>query len=365
MARRAVEVPTPPGRSVDADDRHARQRQVAGVGPGGVARLARSRVLIVGLGGLGCPAATYLAGAGVGSLTVCDADRVALTDLHRQTLYVQADVGRPKVEAAAHRLAAIDGRLRIETHGAVTAANAHGLVQGHDVVLDCTDDLEARYVLSDASARLGIPLVQAGLGAGDGEVAMLCGPTGPCYRCLHPAAQAGPTCATEGILGPLAGTVGSLQALWALQLLLGWPEPAAGTMLLLDGRTGLTQTVRLKRRPGCPAHMEDGPACPMPWNAPEVTDIAVHDFAPRRDEFFVLDVREPDEFEEGHIAGATLLPLGQLPRRMAEVPRNRPVVCVCAVGGRSARATDYLRQHGVQALNLRGGMRAWTMAGLR
>lgn len=349
-------------------DRYA--RQVAAVGAAGHNRIRDAKILIVGLGGLGCPAAAYLAGAGVGTLGLCDSDRVELTNLHRQPLYTTDDVGRHKVEAARDRLEAVNPDcVLLAIPERVWAENAAGIVRGFDVVLDCTDSLAARYAISDACTVAQIPLVQAGIAANEGEIAILCGRDGPCYRCLHPAAPEGPTCAEEGVIGPVAGMVGSLQALWAMQMILGEPHAVPGRVLLVAS-DGQTETVALKRRPACDCHVAneakpaDGPACPLPWNAPKTADISVQDFAQHRNEFFVLDVREPDEHEESAIASSTLIPLGSLPRRISELPKNRTIVCYCAVGGRSAHAAAFLRQQGFEALNLRGGMRAWMMAGL-
>lgn len=367
--------------------------RVAGVGPDGQARLGACRVLVVGLGGLGCPASLALAGAGVGRLTLVDDDVVALHNLHRQTLYATADIGRRKADVARERLQALDPGLELDARVLrLDAASARALVAAHDLVLDCTDDVATRYALSDACAAAGVPLVQAGLGALEAQVAQWCADgcpdpgagvgadaasAAPCYRCAFPRTAGGPTCADEGTLGPLAMAAGNLQALWAMQVLLGWREARAGRMLLLDGRTGSTRSVNLRRRPECGAHMTEplatevpnlrgddeahGPACPMPWNAPDVLEIGVHEFAPRRHESYILDVREPDEFEDSRIDGAHLVPLGQLPRRLAELPRDETIVVVCAVGGRSARATEFLRAQGFNAVNLRGGMRAWHM----
>lgn len=343
-------------------DRH--DRQARALGPDGQARVRAARVLVVGLGGLGCPAAALLAGAGVRALRLVDPDAVDGTNLHRQTLYAERDVGRPKAEAARDRLRERNGEVALEAHaGALTTANARSLVAGCDVALDCTDDLAARYALSDACVALGVPLVQAGIAAQEAQVALLAGRDGPCYRCLHPAAEAGPACADEGVLGPLTAAAGALQALWAVQLLAGAPGLAPGRLALLD-RFGSATTATLRKRPGCEHPVSDAPACPLPWNAPQTVDVAVHEMAPHAAEWLVLDVREPDEFEEGHIPGARLLPLGQLPSRLGEVPQGRRVVCVCSVGGRSGRATDFLRSRGYDAVNLRGGMRAWHMAGL-
>ncbi len=350
-------------------DRYA--RQIAAVGRAGQRRLRDAKVLVVGLGGLGCPAASYMAGSGIGTIGLCDFDKVDLTNLHRQTLYTTADVGRAKVEVALERLEQLNPDcILLAIPERAWEENVANMVRGFDLVLDCTDSLDARYALSDACAAASIPLVQAGIAGGEGEVALLCGKGGPCYRCLHPAADAGPTCAEEGVLGPLAGIVGSIQALWAVQILLGEPGAALGRMVLIDAG-GVAETIALKRRPGCQAHMEEpkpaaavGPACPMPWNAPNTADISVQDFAAHRAEFFLLDVREPDEHEEAAISPSTLIPLGTLPRRVSELPKDRAIVCYCAVGGRSAHAAAMLRQQGFEALNLRGGIRAWMMAGL-
>jgi molybdopterin/thiamine biosynthesis adenylyltransferase/rhodanese-related sulfurtransferase len=337
------------------EDRFARQLPV--IGADGQRRLREGKVLVVGLGGLGCPAALYLAGAGVGTLGVQDFDRVESSNLHRQPLYAAADVGRPKTEAARDRLLALapDVTLALRPE----AFRAGGSVAGYDAVLSCTDDVEAQYALSDACQRAGVPLVHAAVSSWEGELAVF-PPGGPCLRCLRPTPTAAPSCAEEGVLGPVPGVLGTMQALEALKLLLGLPAPAS--LLLWDGRSQSFDGVALKRREGCKGHVsqpEDGPACPLPWNAPEVTDIPVHELAPRLEQFFLLDVREPDEHEEFALPRSLLIPLGQLPRRLAELPKDRPIAVYCAVGGRSARATDFLRAQGFNAVNVRGGMRAW------
>lgn len=366
------------------DPRHARQRRLPEVGPEGQRTLAASKVLVVGLGGLGCPAAQALVGAGVGTVGLCDFDAVDVSNLHRQPLYATADVGRPKVEAARDRLAAVDPAVRLVLHRVrVDARTAPGLVQGYDAVVDGLDDLEARYALGDAARAAGIPVVHGAVTAWEGQAAVF-PPGGPCYRCLHPAppADAGPTCAEGGVLGPLPGMVGMLQAAEALKLLLGLPT-LAGRLWLQDARDGSSRTITLKHRPGCPCTMtlpakaagrgnagapaelppEGAPvACPLPWAAPDVPVVLAETLAGHESEVFLLDVREPDEHEEQAIPGSTLIPLGSLQRRLAEVPKDRQVVVYCAVGGRSARATHFLRAHGVEAANLHGGIRAWLQA---
>jgi molybdopterin/thiamine biosynthesis adenylyltransferase/rhodanese-related sulfurtransferase len=370
--------------SMGMEARHARQTRLPEVGPEGQRRLASAKALVVGLGGLGCPAAQALVGAGVGTVGLCDDDTVDVSNLHRQPLYATADVGRPKVEAARDRLAAVDPAVRLVLHRVrVDAGTAAGLVRGYDLVVDGLDDLAARYALGDAARAAGVPVVHGAVTAWEGQAAVF-PPAGPCYRCLHPRppADPGPTCAEGGVLGPLPGMVGMLQAAEALKLLLGLPT-LAGRLWLHDARDGTSRTITLKRRPGCACAMtlpakasshgnpdaaadlppEGAPvACPLPWAAPDVPVVLAETLAGREGEVFLLDVREPDEHEEAAIPGSTLIPLGSLQRRLSEVPRDRQVVVYCAVGGRSARATHFLRSHGVEAANLHGGIRAWFQA---
>ena len=358
-----------------ADPRHARQVRLPEVGAAGQATLARAKVLVVGLGGLGCPAAQALVGAGVGTVGLCDFDRVDVTNLHRQPLYGAADVGRPKVEAARDRLAAVDPAIRLVLHPLlVDAGNAAGLVRGYDVVVDGLDDLAARYAVGDACRAAGIPVVHGAVTQWEGQAAVF-QPAGPCYRCLHPSppADAGPSCAEAGVLGPLPGIVGMVQANEALKVLLDLPS-LAGRLWLHDAKDGTSRTITLKHRAGCPCTVHKAPysdahgelppegapvACPLPWAAPDVPVVLAQTLSGRESEVFLLDVREPDEHEELAIPGSVLIPLGSLQRRLSEVPKDRQVVVYCAVGGRSARATHFLRQNGVEAANLHGGIIAW------
>jgi sulfur-carrier protein adenylyltransferase/sulfurtransferase len=358
---------------VDEEARYARQVRLAEVGDAGQRTLAEAKVLVVGLGGLGCPVAQALVGAGVGTVGLCDFDTVDVSNLHRQPLYAVSDVGRPKVEAARDRLAAVNPQVRLVLHRLlVDAGSAAALVEDYDLVVDGLDDLAARYALGDAARDAAIPVVQGAVSQWEGQVAVF-PPGGPCYRCLHPhpPAVAGPTCAEAGVLGPLPGLVGMVQAQEALKLLLDLPG-LSGKLWLHDALRAESRTITLKRRAGCRCTMRDPKttlpqegtpvACPLPWAAPEVPVVLAETLAGRESEVFLLDVREPDEHEEAAIPGSVLIPLGSLQRRMAEVPKDRQVVVYCAIGGRSARATHFLRGHGVEAVNLHGGIRAWLQA---
>ena len=359
-----------PSARIVAVDRHDRQRRLDGIGAGGQARIAAGRVLVVGIGGLGCPAAQYLAGAGVGRLTLVDPDLVAAHNLHRQVLFTAADVDKPKAEAARRRLLALDAALDVDVRPvALEPGNADALVAGHDVVLDCTDDLAAKLTLADACRRAGVPFVHGAAAGWEGVVAVLDPPRTPCYRCAFPSPASGAACSDVGVLGPLVGQLGALQAQEALKVLAGLGSSLAGRLHLIDGRTGDARTITLKKRAGCECTMDkqtyDLPAegtpvaCPLPWAAPEVPVVLAQALVGHEGEVFLLDVREPDEHEELAIPGSVLIPLGSLQRRLSEVPRDRQVVVYCAVGGRSARATHFLRQNGVEAANLHGGIIAW------
>ncbi len=354
-------------------DRHARHASLDGIGAQGVERFRKGRVLVVGLGGLGCPAAQALAAAGVGNLGLCDPDRVETTNLARQPLYAPADVGRPKVKAVQQTLGRQNPDISFRTFWFPFNASHADLVGEYDVVLDCMDDLASKLALADACRASDVPLVHASAAGWEGIVTVLDPPEGPCYRCIWPQPQAGDSCADVGVLGPLVAALGAIQAGEALKLLAGLDGTLVGKLLLWDARTATPTTVDLKRRPGCACfvaptkasipHEGTPVACPLPWAAPDVPVVLASALRGHEDEVFILDVREPDEFEELRIAQASHIPLGSLPRRAAEVPKDRQVVVVCAVGGRSANATLFLREQGVEAVNLHGGMRSWLQAG--
>ncbi len=238
--------------SNDEVDRYARHLVLAEIGGPGQQKLARARVLIVGAGGVGGPAALYLAAAGIGTLSLVDGDTVALSNLQRQILFSGADIGRAKVEAGAERLTALNPHVRVETHvHPLTSDNAAALIAGHDVVLDGTDDFDTRYRVNAACVAVGVPLVSGALGRWSGQVGVFSGR--PCYRCLvadiPPDAQ---TCARVGVVGALAGVVGAMAALEAIKLITGAGEPLIGRLLLYDGMAATARTVAVAADPQCP-----------------------------------------------------------------------------------------------------------------
>ncbi len=239
--------------SPDEVERYARHLVLAEVGGPGQQALSRARVLIVGAGGVGAPAALYLAAAGVGAVTLIDQDVVALSNLQRQVLFATADIGRPKVEAGAARLTALNPHVTVQALGQrITADNARDLVAAHDLVIDGTDDFATRLIVSDACVAAGRPLVSGALGRWDGQVGVFAGR--PCYRCLvseiPPDAE---TCARVGVVGALAGVIGSIAALEAVKLITGAGEPLTGRLMIFDGLKGSARTVAVGADPTCSA----------------------------------------------------------------------------------------------------------------
>jgi len=238
--------------------RYARHLILDEVGEEGQARLLEARVLILGAGGLGAPASMYLAAAGVGTLVLVDDDTVDLTNLQRQIVHATDSVGRAKVDSAAETLSRINPGLRFETHRLrLTAANAAGLVAGCDAVVDGTDNFATRYALNDACLAAGVPLVAGALSRFEGQLTTIVPGEGrPCYRCLFPEIpdpSLTPRCEEAGILGAVAGVIGTLQAVETLKLLLGLGESMSGRLLLYDALSASMQEVRYRRRPDCPS----------------------------------------------------------------------------------------------------------------
>lgn len=385
-------------------ERYSRHLRLKEVGPAGQAKLLDARVLIVGLGGLGAPVALYLAAAGVGTLGLLDDDRVSLSNLQRQVLYTQDDVGQPKVEAARRRLQAMNSDLRVILHPVrLTAANAEEIVQAYDVVVGGADNFPTRYLLSDACTLLGKPLVDGSVLGFTGQVTTFL-PGQGCYRCLFPSPPppgAVPNCAEAGVLGAMVGQVGTLQAMEALKLVLGLGEPLSGRLLIFDALAGDVQEIHWSRDPHCPA-------C---GSHPTVTELAAVDYpafcgilaespaegvpaasgaigaengagpgeerpvrlegrldvTPREayrlvqeERVDLIDVREPWEYAMYHAEGAALIPLSQFQRRADELNPARDLLVVCEHGRRSLTVVEALRRQGLgRVYNVAGGMSAW------
>jgi adenylyltransferase/sulfurtransferase len=350
-----------------------------GVGVEGQRRLKGTRALLVGAGGLGSPAALYLAAAGIGHLTLVDFDVVDETNLQRQVLHGTRDVGRPKVESARDRLLDLNPHLSLDVRRErLDAGNALALVRAHDLVLDGTDSFPTRYLVSDACVIAGRPNVHASIFRHEGQATVLGHGGAPCYRCLYPSPPGPgevPSCADAGVLGVLPGLLGTIQATEALKLALGAGRSLAGRLLLVDALSMEFRTMRVSRDPACRACgtreirelREVLVACAPGEPGAPVPEIRAADLAARvaRGEPLVLvDVREDHEWATGRIPGAVHAPLSRLDGALAALDPAREVVVYCAAGVRSQDAGRRLRAAGFErVLSLAGGILGWTAAG--
>ena len=353
--------------------RYQRHLSLAGFGPAAQEKLRRGTVLVIGAGGLGCPALLYLAAAGVGRIRVIDPDRVDLSNLQRQVLYTEQDVGEFKVAAAARRLAALNSSIVIEPYvGKFTRANAFDLVGSCDVVIDGSDNFSTRYLVNDACVLAGKPFVYGAVQGFSGQLSVFNWREGPTYRCLFPEPPAPgtvPNCAEAGVLGVLPGLIGTAQACEAIKLLTGLGEPLSGRLLLWDALAMTTQMVKLGADPasrelaGLPPD-NFAETCAAPEGGIGEIEVAELRRAARAPQ--LIDVRERWERQLGSIEPSVHIPLGLLERgeakaALAGLDPAAPTVVYCAVGVRSLRGAQLLRdRHGFkQALNLAGGYSEW------
>jgi len=368
----------------DERRRYARHLVLPQVGITGQERLKASSVLIVGLGGLGSPAALYLAAAGVGRLGLVDFDRVDESNLQRQVLHGTASVGTAKTESARARLHDLNPYIELRVHDEpLTTANALALIGAYDVVVDGTDQFATRYLVNDACVIAGTPNVYGSVHRFEGQVSVFSTRGGPCYRCLFPeppAVGSVPNCAEGGVLGVLPGIIGSMQAAEAIKLICGIGTPLVGRLLHFDALAMQGREVSFDRDPACPVcgdgvtpHLLDdyGAFCGPPPNTrpgsmiDDATDMTPTELKAALDAkvpLWLLDVREPWEYSTARITGANLIPLGELASRADEVPRDADVVAYCHHAMRSARAVSMLRHAGwARIRNLAGGIDAWSV----
>ena len=360
-------------------ERYSRHLSLPEVGLEGQRKLKAARVLCIGAGGLGSPASLYLAAAGVGTIGLVEFDKVDVTNLQRQILYGTADVGRSKLETARARLESLNPHLRVEPHAeALGPRNALELISAYDVVLDGTDNFPARYMVNDACVIAGRPNAYGSIFRFEGQASVFATADGPCYRCLHPAPPPPglvPNCAEGGVLGVLPGIIGVIQATEALKLILGIGEPLIGRFLIYDALRMRFRELKLRKDPDCPVcgtaptirevrELEEycTPVRPHEeaMKTDEMTVLELKERMDRGDPPTVIDVREPHEHQICSIPGATLIPLAQLPSKLAELDPSTEVVVHCRSGGRSSKAVAFMREKGfTQAKNLKGGVLAW------
>jgi adenylyltransferase/sulfurtransferase len=361
--------------------RYSRHLIMPEVGMEGQLKLKGAKVLLIGTGGLGAPLGLYLTAAGVGHIGLVDFDVVDFTNLQRQVTFGTSDVGKPKTEAAAARLSNLNPDVQIATYEAkLTSANALGLFKEYDVVVDGTDNFPTRYLVNDACILLGKPNVYGSIFRFEGQVTVFGMPDGPCYRCLYPEPPPPglvPSCAEGGVLGVLPGIVGSLQALETIKLIIGRGESLEGRLVLFDALAMKFRELKLRKNPHCPMcgsqrqihelidynefcgiRGEEEPESDV--HVPEITPRELKERLDRGDHIFILDVREPHEYQICNLNGH-LIPLGELPRRVHELDSAHEIVAHCKSGKRSAQAVDFLRQAGFRKIyNLRGGILSWS-----
>ena len=361
--------------------RYSRHLIMPEVGMEGQLKLKQAKVLCIGTGGLGAPLGLYLAAAGVGRIGLVDFDSVDFTNLQRQILFSSADVGRPKIEVAADRLQGLNPEIQIdrfETH--LTSENALDIMKDYDIIVDGTDNFPTRYLVNDACILLGKPNVYGSIFRFEGQISIFGAPSGPCYRCLYPEPPPPglvPSCAEGGVLGVLPGIVGAIQAAEALKLIIGKGDPLIGRLLLFDALAMRFRELKLRKNPECPvcgAHPTvtklidyaefcgiRGEEAPAPQTAvPEITPRDFKARLDRGDDLYVLDVREPHEYQICNLGGH-LIPLGDLSRRVNELDSSREIVAHCRSGKRSAEAVEFLQKAGFRKIwNLKGGILAWS-----
>lgn len=362
--------------------RYSRHLIMPEVGMDGQLKLKKAKVLCIGAGGLGSPLLLYLGAAGVGRLGIVDFDVVDFTNLQRQVIHGTADVGRSKLESAQATLRDINPNVEVVGYDArLTSENALELFRDFDIIVDGTDNFPTRYLVNDACVLLGKPNVYGSIFRFEGQASVFYARQGPCYRCLYPEPPPPglvPSCAEGGVLGVLPGIVGCLQAMETIKLIIGQGQTLIGRLLVFDALGMKFRELKLRKDPDCPvcgAHptitrlIDYEQFCGIRGEehtsdmsgVPEIGPREVKQMIDGNQPFLLIDVREPHEFQICRIAGSTLIPLGEIPKRMHELDSASEIVVHCRSGQRSARAVEFLMRAGFQKIhNLKGGILAWS-----
>jgi sulfur-carrier protein adenylyltransferase/sulfurtransferase len=372
-----------PELTTDDLSRYSRHLILPEVGMEGQQKLKAARVLCVGTGGLGSPLAFYLAAAGIGTLGLVDFDVVDASNLQRQIIHSTKDIGRKKLDSAEEKLIALNPALNVVKHETMlTSANALEILKDYDVVADGTDNFPTRYLVNDACVLLGKPNVYGSIFRFEGQASVFATEQGPCYRCLYPEPPPPglvPSCAEGGVLGILPGLVGVIQATEVIKLILGKGEPLIGRLLLVDALNMRFRELKLRKNAECPVCgvnptvtqlIDYEQFCGIAPETPKeasmkngIPQLSVKELKRRRDageDVFVLDVREPYEYQIANIGGR-LIPQNDVPQRLAEIDRDREIVVQCRSGARSQKIAEFLKQAGYpKVVNLAGGILAWS-----
>jgi len=369
--------------SHDEVQRYSRHLIMPEVGMEGQRKLKQAEVLLIGAGGLGAPLGLYLAAAGVGRIGLVDFDVVDASNLQRQVTYSTADVGRSKLEVAKERLAGINPHIQIDTfEERLSSENALDTFRSFDIVADGTDNFPTRYLVNDACVLLGKPNVYGSIFRFEGQASVFYAKEGPCYRCLYPEPPPPglvPSCAEGGVLGVLPGIVGTLQALEVIKLILGGGDPLIGRLLLFDALKMSFRELKLRKDPDCALCGKDAtikelidyeqfcgipaqePVAEMQSGVPTISVEELKRIMDNKEDVYILDVREPQEWDIAHLEKAKLIPLGELPQAVNQLSSADDIVVHCRSGVRSARAVQFLMEMGFRKVrNLEGGILAWS-----
>jgi sulfur-carrier protein adenylyltransferase/sulfurtransferase len=368
--------------------RYSRHLILPEVGMEGQQKLKAAKVLCVGTGGLGAPLTYYLAAAGVGTIGLVDFDVVDESNLQRQIIHSTADVGRPKIDSAAEKLQALNPHLKIVKHETMlTSENALGIIKDYDIVADGTDNFPTRYLVNDACVLSGNkPNAYASIFRFEGQASVFATEDGPCYRCLYPEPPPPglvPSCAEGGVLGILPGLLGVIQATEVIKLILSKGDSLVGRLLLVDSLGMKFRELKLRKNPDCPVCGKNPTVTklidyqqfcgiapepkaapvngtPMQNGIPQISAVELKKRLDNKDDIFVLDVREPHEYQIANL-GAKLIPLGELPARAGELDKEREIIVHCRSGARSQKAAEFLAQNGFKRVwNLAGGILGWS-----
>ena len=358
--------------------RYARQTILPVIGEAGQMRLKNARVLIIGAGGLGSSPAIYLAAAGVGTIGLADPDTVSLSNLHRQILHYTSDIDKPKVFSAYDKLKHINPQVNIATHQKrINAGNVQPILADYDLIIDGTDNLPSRYLINDACFFLNKTFIFGGVHQFEGQCSVF-GPGGPCYRCFFrelPPQEEMPSCAEAGVIGVVPGIIGLMQANEAIKWICKIGEPLLGRLLIFDALSARWRDIKIKKDPQCPlcgVHPTIHALEEYTWHCPAqdqtaghfIEEISVRELKQLRDQqpdLYLLDVREQYEWDIARIEGAHLKPLSVLEEDFEDIPKDKPVYCFCKMGGRSARAVEFLKSRGYSYIaNVKGGIQAWS-----
>ena len=371
-----------PELTTDDLSRYARHLILPEVGMEGQRRIKDARVLCVGTGGLGSPLAFYLAAAGIGTLGLVDFDVVDLSNLQRQIIHSTKDIGRKKLDSAEEKLTALNPAINLVKHETMlSSANALAIMKDYDIVADGTDNFPTRYLVNDACVLLGKPNVYGSIFRFEGQASVFATEAGPCYRCLYPEPPPPglvPSCAEGGVLGILPGLVGVIQATEVIKLILGKGDSLVGRLLLVDALNMRFRELKLRKNPECPVCGTNPSVtelidyqhfCGIVPETPQeksvkngIPQLTVKQLKARRDageDIFLLDVREPYEYQIAQIGG-TLIPQNDVPNRLGEIPRDREIIVHCRSGARSQKIAEFLKQSGYKDVaNVAGGILAW------